>query len=164
MSGSVFFLHMAGAVALLLWATRMVRTGVERAYGNVLRQRLRQTLGNPLLAALTGLALSIALQSSTAVTLLIGSFAGLGIVTGLSGILAVRGAEVGSALVVKILSFDLTLLVPLCLLSGTAIFLATERRQWRQFGRILVGVGLLILSLEMMGEASEPLQQAPLFR
>ncbi|EIM71965.1 Na+/Pi-cotransporter [Nitratireductor aquibiodomus RA22] len=160
MSGSVFFLHMAGAVALLLWATRMVRTGVERAYGNVLRQRLRQTLGNPVLAALTGLALSIALQSSTAVTLLIGSFAGLGIVTGLSGILAVRGAEVGSALVVKILSFDLTLLVPLCILTGTVIFLATERRQWRQFGRILVGVGLLILSLEMMGEASEPLRQS----
>ncbi|WP_367714416.1 Na/Pi cotransporter family protein (plasmid) [Nitratireductor sp. GISD-1A_MAKvit] len=160
MSGSVFFLHMAGAVALLLWATRMVRTGVERAYGNLLRQRLRQTLGNPILAALTGLALSIALQSSTAVTLLIGSFAGLGIVTGLSGILAVRGAEVGSAFVVKILSFDLTLLVPLCLLFGTAIFLATERRQWRQFGRILVGVGLLILSLEMMGQASEPLRQS----
>lgn len=160
MSGSVFFLHMAGAVALLLWATRMVRTGVERAYGNVLRQRLRETLGNPILAALTGLALSIALQSSTAVTLLIGSFAGLGIVTGLSGILAVRGAEVGSALVVKILSFDLTLLVPLCILTGTVIFLATERRQWRQFGRILVGVGLLILSLEMMGEASEPLRQS----
>lgn len=160
MSGSVFFLHMAGAVALLLWATRMVRTGVERAYGNVLRQRLRRTLGNPILAALTGLALSIALQSSTAVTLLVGSFAGLGIVTGLSGILAVRGAEVGSALVVKILTFDLTLLVPLCLLAGTFIFMATERRQWRQFGRILVGVGLLILSLEMMGEASEPLRQS----
>ncbi|WP_048645744.1 Na/Pi cotransporter family protein [Nitratireductor soli] len=160
MSGSVFFLHMAGAVALLLWATRMVRTGVERAYGNVLRQRLRRTLGNPLLAALTGLALAVALQSSTAVTLLVGSFAGLGIVTGLAGILAVRGAEVGSALVVKILSFDLTLLVPLCLLAGTVIFLATERRQWRQLGRILVGVGLLILSLEMMGEASEPLRQS----
>lgn len=160
MNGSVFFLHMAGAVALLLWATRMVRTGVERAYGNMLRQRLRQTLGNPLLAALTGMALAVALQSSTAVTLLVGSFAGLGIVTGLSGILAVRGAEVGSALVVKILSFDLTLLVPLCLLAGTVIFLATERRQWRQMGRILIGVGLLILSLEMMGEASEPLRQS----
>ncbi|UUP19893.1 Na/Pi cotransporter family protein [Nitratireductor thuwali] len=160
MSGSVFFLHMAGAVALLLWATRMVRTGVERAYGNMLRQRLRQTLGNPFLAALTGLAMAVALQSSTAVTLLIGSFAGLGIVTGLSGILAVRGAEVGSALVVKVLSFDLTLLVPVCLLTGTVIFLTTERRQWRQIGRILVGIGLLILSLGMMSQASEPLRQS----
>jgi phosphate:Na+ symporter len=160
MSGSVFFLHMAGAIALLLWATRMVRTGVERAYGEVLKQRLKRTLGKPLLAATTGLLLAIALQSSTAVTLLIGSFAGLGMVTGLSGILAVRGAEVGSALVVKILSFDLSLLVPLCLVAGTVIFMATERRQWRQAGRILVGVGLLILSLEMMGQASEPLRQS----
>ncbi|WEX08846.1 Na/Pi cotransporter family protein [Chelativorans sp. AA-79] len=160
MTGSIFFLHMAGAIALLLWATRMVRTGVERAYGEALKQRLRHTLGNPLLAAFTGLALAVALQSSTAVTLLVGSFAGSGIVTGLAGILAVRGAEVGSALVVKILSFDLTLLVPLCLVVGTAIFMTTERREWRQAGRILVGIGLLILSLEMMGEASEPLRQS----
>jgi len=160
MSGSVFFLHMAGAIALLLWATHMVRSGVERAYGELLKQRLRRTLGHPLLAAATGLALAVALQSSTAVTLLVGSFAGSGIVTGLSGILAVRGAEVGSALVTKILSFDLALLVPLCLVAGTAIFMTTERRAWRQSGRILVGVGLLILSLEMMGEASEPLRQS----
>ncbi|WP_011579489.1 MULTISPECIES: Na/Pi cotransporter family protein [Chelativorans] len=160
MSGSVFFLHMAGAVALLLWATHMVRTGVERAYGDVLKRRLRSTLGNPLLATATGLALAVALQSSTAVTLLVGSFAGSGIVTGLSGILAVRGAEVGSALVVKILSFDLRLLVPICLVAGTMIFMATERRAWRQAGRILIGIGLLVLSLEMMGEASQPLRES----
>ncbi len=162
MSGSVVLLHMAGAVALLLWATRMVRTGVERAYGNVLRRKLRRTMDNPLLAAATGLVLAIALQSSTAVTLLVGSFAGMDIVTGLSGILAVRGAEVGSALLVKLLSFDLTLLVPVCLLAGTVMFRATERRQWRQAGRILVGIGLLILSLELMGQASEPLRQSSL--
>jgi len=151
---------MAGAVALLLWATHMVRTGVERAYGELLKQRLRGALGNPFLATGMGAALAIALQSSTAVTLLIGSFAGSGIVTGLSGILAVRGAEVGSALVAKILSFDLTLLVPLCLVAGTVIFMTTQRRQWRQAGRILIGIGLLILSLEMMAEASEPLRRS----
>src|SRR5690606_33939479 len=112
--------------------TGMVRSGVERAYGEALRQKLRATMKNPFLSATTGLALAVALQSSTAVTLLIGSFAGSGIVTGLSGILAVRGAEVGSALVVKILSFDLTLLVPILLVAGTAVFSATERRSWRQ--------------------------------
>lgn len=160
MSGSIILLHMAGAVALLLWATRMVRTGVERAYGNVLRHRLRRTLSNPLLATGAGAALAMALQSSTAVTLLIGSFAGMGIVTGLAGFLAVRGAEVGSALLVQVLSYDLTLLVPLCLLIGTAIFLSTERRRWRQIGRILVGIGLVILSLQMMEAASEPLRHS----
>jgi phosphate:Na+ symporter len=151
---------MAGSVALLLWATRMVRTGVERAYGAALKRRLRRTLSRPFAAALTGLALAVALQSSTAVTLLVGSFAGSGIVTGLAGILAVRGAEVGSALVVRLLSFDLTLLVPICLTAGTTVFLATERREWRQLGRILVGIGLLVLSLDLMAAASAPLRDS----
>lgn len=162
MSGSVVLLHLAGAVALMLFATRMVKTGVERAYGDVLRHRLRATMRNPVMAVLTGCGLAVALQSSTAVTLLVGSFAGAGIVSGAAGQLAVRGAEIGSALVAKLLTFDLTLLVPLCLIAGTVMFMATERRDWRQTGRILIGVGLLILSLEMIGQASEPLRNSQL--
>lgn len=81
MSGSVVLLHLAGAVALMLFATRMVKTGVERAYGDVLRHRLRATMRNPIMAVLAGTGLAIALQSSTAVTLLVGSFAGSGIVS-----------------------------------------------------------------------------------
>jgi phosphate:Na+ symporter len=161
-SGSVVLLHLAGAVALMLFATRMVKTGVERAYGDVLRHRLRATMRNPIMAVLAGCGLAIALQSSTAVTLLVGSFAGAGIVSGAAGQLAVRGAEIGSALVAKLLTFDLTLLVPLCLIAGTVMFMATERRDWRQMGRILIGVGLLILSLEMIGQASEPLRNSQL--
>ena len=160
MSGSVVLVHLAGAVALMLFATRMVKTGVERAYGDVLRHRLRDTMRNPLMAILAGTGLAVALQSSTAVTLLVGSFAGAGIVSGMAGQLAVRGAEIGSALVTKLLTFDLTLLVPVCLVTGTVMFMATERRDWRQIGRILVGVGLLVLSLEMIGQASEPLRDS----
>jgi phosphate:Na+ symporter len=158
----VVLLHLAGAVALMLFATRMVRTGVERAYGDVLRHRLRATMRNPVMAVLAGMVLSIALQSSTAVTLLVGSFAGAGIVGGMAGQLAVRGAEIGSALVVKLLSFDLSLLVPIALVAGTTMFLATERRNWQQFGRILVGIGLLLLSLQLIGQASEPLRASQL--
>ncbi len=162
MNGSLVLLHLAGAVALLLWATRMVRTGVERAYGDRLRRRLRNQMQNPLLSVAFGLALAVALQSSTAVTLLVGSFVGSGFVSGVAGLMAVRGGELGSALVVKILSYDLTLLVPLCLVIGTGIFMTTERRDWRQIGRILVGIGLLIMSLEMTGQATEPLRQSEL--
>ncbi|MDI6027084.1 Na/Pi cotransporter family protein [Corticibacterium sp. UT-5YL-CI-8] len=162
MSGSVVLLHLAGAIALMLFATRLVKTGVERAYGDVLRHKLRATMRNPFMAILAGTGLAIAFQSSTAVTLLVASFAGAGIVSGIAGQLAVRGAEIGSALVVKLLTFDLSLLVPLCLTAGTVMFMATERRDWRQFGRILIGIGLLLLSLEMIGQASEPLRDSQL--
>ena len=96
-TGSLVLLHLAGAVALMLFATRLVKTGMERAYGDFLRKRLRATLRNPVMAVVTGAGLSVALQSSTAVTLLIASFAGTGIVGGTAGQLAVRGAEIGVA-------------------------------------------------------------------
>jgi phosphate:Na+ symporter len=159
-SGSLVLLHLAGAVALLLFATRQVRTGVERAYGDVLRLRLRSILKNPLLAVGAGALLAICLQSATAVALIVGSFVGSGIVGGASGLLALLGADVGSSLVVKLLSFDLEILTPICLVAGTALFMATSRRDLLQLGRILIGIGLLILSLRLIGEASEPLRES----
>jgi phosphate:Na+ symporter len=159
-SGSLVLLHLAGAVALLLFATRQVRTGVERAYGDVLRLKLRSILKNPLLAVGAGAALAICLQSATAVALIVGSFAGSGIVGGTAGLLAVLGADVGSSLVVKLLSFDLEVLTPLCLVAGTVLFMVTSRRDLLQLGRILIGIGLLILSLRLIGEASEPLRES----
>ncbi|AGF74738.1 Na/Pi-cotransporter family protein [Bartonella australis AUST/NH1] len=160
MNGSLLLLHLAGAVSLLLLATRMVRTGVERACGDKLKYELRHVMSNPFFAAGFGLFMAIILQSSTAVTLLVSSFVGSGFVSGLTGLIAVRGGELGSALVVKILSYDLTIIVPLCLLVGTVIFMMTEKPNWHQIGRIIIGVGLLILSLQMISAATEPLRDS----
>ncbi len=162
MTGSLILVHLAGAVALLLWATHMVRTNVEDAYGDRLRLRLRHTLKNPVLAVAAGGLLAVAFQSATAVSLLIASFAGSGIVSGTTGLMAVLGADLGSAFVVKLLSYDLSLLVPVLLFAGTMIFLSAERRAWRSVGSILVGIGLMILSLRLIGEASEPLRESRL--
>ncbi|WP_074381302.1 Na/Pi cotransporter family protein [Bartonella doshiae] len=160
MNGSLVLLHLAGAISLLLWATRMVRTGVERAYGDRLKYKMRHVMSHPFFAVNFGLFTAMILQSSTAVTLLVGSFVESGFVSGLAGLMAVRGGELGSAFVVKILSYDLTIFVPLCLLVGTFIFMATEKRNWRQIGRIIIGIGLLVLSLQMISTATEPLRDS----
>jgi len=160
MTGSLVLVHLGGAIALLLWATHMVRTNVEDAYGDALRLKLRHTLKNPLMAVGAGGALAVAFQSATAVTLLVASFAGSGIVSGTTGLMAVLGADLGSAFVVKLLSYDLSLLIPVAIFAGAVIYLSTDRRAWRQFGSILVGIGLLILSLRLIGEASEPLRES----
>lgn len=160
MNGSLVLLHLAGAVSLLLWSTRMVRTGIERAYGDRLKYNMRHVISKPLFAVSFGLFTAMVLQSSTAITLLVGSFVESGFVSGVAGLMAVRGGELGSALVVKILTYDLTLVVPLCLLIGTCIFMTTQKREWRQIGRIVIGIGLLILSLQMISTATEPLRDS----
>lgn len=158
MSGMAVFINLAGAVALLLWATRMVRTGIERAYGNFLREKLKLAIGSRVTAAIAGFFFAIALQSATAVSLIVAGFVASGYVSTAIGIATLLGADLGSALVVKILRQDLSLLIPVLLLAGTVAFRASESRNWRQIGRILFGLGLLLLSLRLIGEASVPLK------
>lgn len=158
MSGIVVFINLAGAVALLLWATRMVRTGIERAYGNFFREKLRRAIGNRVTAAVAGFFFAIALQSATAVALIISGFVASGYVSTAIGVATLLGADFGSAFVVRILRHDLSLLIPVLLLAGTVAFRASEARNWRQIGRILFGLGLLLLSLRLIGEASTPLK------
>ena len=160
MSGIADFINLAGAVALLLWATRMVRTGIERAYGGVLKDKLRLAVGNRFSAAFAGFLFAVALQSATAVALIIASFTAAGYVTAAIGIATLLGADFGSAFVVRILRYDLSLLVPILLLLGTIAFRASEERHWRQLGRILFGLGLLLLSLKLIGQASDPLRSS----
>lgn len=160
MSGIAVFIHLAGAVALLLWATRMVRTGIERAYGGVLKDKLRHAVGNRFSAAFAGFLFAVALQSATAVALIVASFSAAGYVLPAIGVATLLGADFGSAFVVRILRYDLSLLVPVLLLAGTIAFRASEARGWRQIGRILFGLGLLLLSLRLIGEASEPLRES----
>ncbi|QLF70456.1 Na/Pi cotransporter family protein [Peteryoungia desertarenae] len=160
MSGIVIFINLAGAVALLLWATRMVRTGIERAYGSILKDKLRHAVGNRFSAAFAGFLFAVALQSATAVALIVSSFVAAQYVSSAIGIATLLGADLGSAFVTRILRYDLSILIPVLLLLGTISFRASESRTWRQLGRILFGLGLLLLSLRLIGEASDPLRNS----
>lgn len=156
----LILLHLAAAVMLLLWAVRMVRTGVERAWGMSLRRSLRQARGGSAGIALAGMVLAVVLQSSTAVGVLAVGFAASGILGVTAGIAAMLGADLGSALVVKLLSFDLSELIPVLLLAGATMFLKFENRQIRQVGRILLGIAFILLSLGMVAQATEPLRES----
>ncbi len=162
MQFSIILLHLAGAVMLLLWAVRMVRTGVERACGAALRNAVRQAKGGRITSAGAGMALAIVLQSSTAVAILAAGFAASGIVSLSTGLAILLGADVGSALVVQVLSFDLSWLVPALILIGGAMFLKFEARGVKQTGRILMGIAFVLLSLHMIGEATTPMRQSTL--
>lgn len=162
MSGYIILLELAGAVALLLWATRMVQTGVQRAYGHVLKDRMRRALHSNTTAAFAGGALAMALQSATAVAVIVTGFVGTGLVPVARGIGALLGADLGSSLVALILQLDLSLMIPVLLLVGLLLFRNAATRKWQQVGRILIGVGLILLSLRLIGSAAQPLRDSAL--
>lgn len=157
---SLILLHLAGATMLLLYAVHMVRTGMERAYGAGLRRLLGAAKRGQVKAACGGTAMAIMLQSSTAVAMLACAFAASGVLALPVGLALLLGADLGSALVVRILSFDLGWLAPVCLFVGGVMFLKLPGQKLRETGRMVLGVGFVLLSLKLIGEATQPLRES----
>lgn len=154
-----FIISLAGATMLLLYAVRQVQTGIERAFGASFKRVVTRNK-NPVKAAAVGTFLAILLQSSVAVTLLVSEFAAAGSIGIAAGIAAVIGADLGSAIVVKILSLRVDWLVPVLLAVGGGLFLKTQAKSSVQAGRILLGLGFILLSLRLLRETMEPIQQS----
>ncbi|WP_323013472.1 Na/Pi cotransporter family protein [Devosia sp.] len=155
-------LHIAGAVTLLLWATRMVRTGMERSQKAVLQRLLGQGGRGTLRMAGLGAGVAMLLQSSTAVALLAAGFAASGKLSLSLGLATLLGADLGSALVVQFLSINPEWLMPLLLLVGGTMFLRGRNRDVRQLGRVVMGIGLILISLQLIGQSTLPLRDAPM--
>ena len=153
----LFALHIAGAAALLIWAVRLLRTGVERAFLVQLRAFLRRSNANRLQALISGAIAALCLQSATAVAVLLSNFATKGGVGLLAGTAILLGADIGSAIVSQILLIRQEFLIPLFLLCGVILFLRSSRNEIRQSGRILIGLGLILVSLDMLRATTAPL-------
>lgn len=163
MLGTILLINLAGAVALLLWGTHMVSSGVLRGFGTVLRNWLGRHLGNRWLALLAGLGITGLLQSSTATSLMAASFTASGTL-GLAPALAVMlGANVGTTLVVQLLSFDTSLLAPLALLSGLLLFRLGDGPRLESLGQCLIGLGLMLLALALLGHSLQQIEASPAF-
>ena len=154
-----FLVGLAGATMLLLFAVRMVRTGIERSFGASFQRVLTQNT-NLVSSSFTGMVLAMVLQSSAAVALLASGFLASGYLTFSSGLAVVLGGDLGSALVIQILSFKMDWLIPMLLAIGGWLFVTTEHKKGRQLGRILMGVAFILISLQFLRDAMDPVRES----
>ena len=160
MTGYLVTLHLAGAVALLLWSVRMVRTGVTRAFGPDLHQIIARGIGNRVVALAAGIGVTALLQSSTATALIVTSFISRGLMTDAVGIAVMLGANIGTTIVAQALSFPVAELAPALMLSGVLLFSRSKVTWRRDFGRVAIGLGLMLLSLDLIVAASAPIRDS----
>lgn len=153
-------LHLLSAVALLLWGVHIVRTGIMRVYGSQLRHILGKGMGRTPMAFMTGLAVTALVQSSNATAMLVTSFVGQALMTLPTALAVMLGADVGTALMARVLTLDLSWLSPLLTLVGVSLFLSRKQTRLGQLGRVLIGLGLVILALQLIVAAAEPITAA----
>jgi phosphate:Na+ symporter len=162
--GSTVILDLMGGVALLLWGLHMVHSGVVRAFGADLRHLLGIALQNRLRAFLAGALVTGLLQSSTATGLMVASFVTAGTLDLVPALAVMLGANVGTTLVVQVLSFNITVVTPVLLLSGVIAFKRGGRTRTRDLGRALIGIGLMLLALHIFLGALVTTESVPVSR
>src|SRR5690242_684037 len=163
MDFSITLVNLAGSVALLLWGVHMVQTGVQRALGARLRGVLGTALRNRFQAFLAGIGVTAILQSSTATGLMVTGFAAGGLVDLVPALAVMLGANVGTTLIVQVLSFDVAEIAPALILVGVLMFRRASAGP-RDFGRVLIGLGLMLMALEQFIMLLRPYEDVPSLR
>lgn len=153
-------LNLFAAIALLVWGTHIVRTGVLRVFGANLRQVLRASSDRRSRAVLAGVGVTGVLQSSTATALLVSSFVGQGLIATSAALTVMLGADIGTALMVQFFSLNLAWLSPLLIVAGVVTYLSRRKEVTGQAGKIALGLGVMILALQLIVQATAPLTQA----
>jgi phosphate:Na+ symporter len=154
-------LNLLAAVALLVWGTYLVRTGILRVFGANLRHVLARSIDTRPAAAMAGLGVTALVQSSTATALIVSSFVGQGIVALPTALAVMLGADVGTSLMSVVFSLDLSWLSPLFIFSGVVMFISRQSTQVGRFGRVLIGLGLMLLALRLVAESTAIIVQSP---
>ncbi|NWF46249.1 Na/Pi cotransporter family protein [Hydrogenophaga sp. D2P1] len=154
-------LNLLAAIALLVWGTYLVRTGVLRVFGSNLRQVLAASMGNRFTAALSGLGVTALVQSSTATALITASFVGRGLIALPAALAVMLGADIGTSLMAVVFSFDLSWLSPLFIFVGVTLFISRQGTQVGDVGRVLIGLGLMLLALQLVSQSTAVLTRNP---
>ncbi len=159
----IAIITLAGHIALLLWGTRMVQTGIQRAFGPSLRSFLGRALNNRIKAFLSGMGVTAILQSSTATGLMASGFAAEGLVDLVPALAVMLGANVGSTLIVQVLSFDVAAVSPALILLGVLMFRRTQNPQVHDLGRVFIGLGFMLLALHQLLDVLKDYADTPAF-
>jgi phosphate:Na+ symporter len=162
--GSMVLLDLMGGVALLLWGLHMVHSGILRAFGPDLRRLLSKALDDRFSAFAAGLGLTALLQSSTATALITSSFAAEGLVALVPALAIMLGANLGTTLIVQVLSFNITEVAPVLFIIGLLAFRNGPRSRIKDLGRVAIGLGLMLLSLHILLDTLAPAENAPSVR
>jgi len=163
MSGTTLLINLAGAITLLLWGSHMIAAALQRGFGTPLRNWMGRHLTNRFTALLSGIGITGILQSSTAVSMMATSFTAAGTLSLAPALAVMLGANIGSTLVVQVMSFNTEIAIPLLLLIGFVVFKLRDHSNFESVGCALIGLGLMLLALHLLGGALAEIEVTPVF-
>jgi len=153
----------AGGLGLLLFGMKMMSNGLETIAGNRMQHVLQRATSNRFLAVLVGIAATIAINSSTAATIMTVGFVNSGMLNLAQAIAIIMGANVGTTFSAQLIAFRIDAIAPLFIFIGIVMHLFFRKRLVKNIGYTILGFGILLFGVTVMGTPLRELANQPEF-
>lgn len=167
---------LCGGLAFFLYGITIMSSGLEKIAGGRLERILKKMTSNPLKSLVFGAGITAAIQSSSAVTVMLVGLVNSGIMKLSQAIGVIMGSNIGTTVTAWILSlsgiessnFFVRLLKPesfspLMALVGIIFIMASNNNKRKNVGAVLVGFAILMFGMDVMKDAMAPLADMPQF-
>lgn len=154
---------MLGGLGLFLYSIQLMASGMQKVAGERLRHILEVLTGKPVIGVLTGVAVTVLIQSSATTTVMLVGFVNAGLMSLSQAVSAIMGANIGTTVTAQIVSFRFELLIYPCIGVGGLFNFFGRRKLYRYLGQTILGLGLLFLGMQIMSEAVLPLKENVFF-
>jgi phosphate:Na+ symporter len=151
-----YIIEALGGLALFIFGMRTMSEGLQKVTGERLRRLLEKGAGNRLTAPLIGSCLASLLQSGSAASVLVVGFVNAGLLSLYQALGVLLGTGIGTTIAIQFIAFRVTALALPAITVGVFLSLFSRRRKIADFGRLLLGVGLVFFGLAIMEQACVP--------
>ena len=157
---SVFTLfEVLGGLGLFFLGMKYMGDGLELAAGNKLRTLLEKITSNKYLGMLVGLVVTAVIQSSSATAAMVVGFTNAGMMELAQTVGILFGSKIGTCMTSVLLSFDMSSIVPLFIFIGVIVMMFVKKNNYKYYGQILAGFGILFFGMDMMSGALKSLNE-----
>ncbi len=156
-------LGLPGGLALFLYGMQMMSDGLEDAAGNKMKTILERITSNRFMGVAVGAAITAVIQSSSATTVMVVGFVNSGMLDLYQAVWLIMGANIGTTITGQLISLKVSTLAPLFAFFGVSLLIFFNKDKFKHIGKILAGLGILFIGMNMMGDAMKPLRSSEEF-
>ena len=156
-------LGLLGGLALFLYGMQMMSNGLEAAAGNRMKKILEKLTANRFLGVVVGAVITAVIQSSSATTVMVVGFVNSGMMTLQQAVWIIMGANVGTTITGQLIALDVGAIAPLFAFIGVAFIVFLKNEKLHHYGKIIAGLGILFIGMDMMSPAMVPLRESETF-
>lgn len=150
-----------GGLGLFILGMNMMSEGLQRAAGDKLRRILELLTFNRYIAVVTGIIITVLVQSSSATTVMVVGFVNAGLMTLTRAVGTILGANIGTTITAQIVAFKISEIALPAIAVGVLMSMFVKKRVYRNLGQAILGFGLLFLGITIMGSDLKSLNDHP---